>query len=106
MSKHFIEDYSAIHDHVETITDHELDMLILKVGALASIIQNKKINQTKLLLMAVEDEAFKKCFLSIVELDNFRQLVSCMIEKFPTICDSKSIYSALKRNDKARRKHI
>ena len=103
MTKIYTEEFDAVQDHVHTITDRELDMIILKMGALLSIIQNKKTNQAKMLIMLVKNERFRKCFLRIAELDSFEQLVRCLMEKYPTLCESKVVSGALKHVNKRRK---
>lgn len=106
MSKTYIEDFDVVQDHVHTITERELDMIILKMGSLLSILQNKKTNQAKMLITLVKDERFRNCFLEITELDNFQQLVRCLMEKYPTLCESKVVSGALKRDNKRRKKSL
>lgn len=106
MTRIYIEESDAVQDHVQTITDRELDMIILKMGSLLSILQNKKTNQAKMLITLVQNERFRKCFLHIAELDSFQHLVHCLMEKFPTLCESKVVSGALKRGNKYRKKLI
>jgi hypothetical protein len=106
MSDSYIEEYDMVQDHVQTITDRELDMIILKMGSLLSILQNKKTNQAKMLILLVQDERFKKCFMQIAEMDNFQHLVRCLMERYPTLCESKVVSGALKRDIKLRKKPL
>ena len=103
MTRIYIEENDAVQDHVQTITDRELDMIILKMGSLLSILQNKKTNQAKMLITLVQDERFRKCFLYIADLDSFQHLVHCLMEKYPTLCDSKVVSGALKRGNRSRK---
>jgi len=106
MTKIFTEEIDVVQDHVHTIVDRELDMIILKMGALLSILQNKKTNQAKMLIMLVKDERFRRCFLTIAELDSFEQLVRCLMDKYPTLCESKVVSGALKNANKYRKKSV
>lgn len=106
MTRIYTDDYDVVQDHVHTITDRELDMIILKMGSLLSILHNKKTNQAKMLITLVDDERFRKCFLSIADLDSFQQLVRSLMEKYPTLCESKVVSGALKRGNKRRKKLI
>lgn len=106
MTRIYIEEFDATQDHVHTITDRELDMIILKMGSLLSILQNKKINQAKLLIALVQNERFRKCFLKIADLDNFQRLVRSLMEKYPSLCESKVVSGALKRDNKYRKKLV
>ena len=106
MSRIYIDETDIVQDHVHTITDRELDMIILKMGSLLSILHNKKTNQAKMLIMLVTNEKFRRCFLSVAELDSFQHLVRCLMEKYPTLCESKVVSGALKRDNKRRKKLI
>ena len=100
MTRGYSEDFDVVQDHVHTISDKELDMIILKMGSLLSILQNKKTNQAKMLIMLVKNEKFRKCFLHIADLECFEQLVRALMEKYPTLCESKVVSGALKRSKK------
>ncbi|MDD4110008.1 MAG: hypothetical protein PHS54_00480 [Clostridia bacterium] len=106
MNDMYSEEYDMAQDHVQTITERELDMIILKMGSLLSIIQNKKTNQAKMLLFLVKNEKFRNCFLRIAELNSFQHLVRCLMEKYPTLCESKVVSGALKRDNKLRKKSL
>jgi len=80
---------------VEHITERELDEVILKMGSFLSILQNKKANQAKLLICTIQDPIFQKCFLSIADIDNLSFLIHNIIRKYPTLCKSKVVTSAL-----------
>jgi hypothetical protein len=106
MSKVHFDEFDIVQDHVQSITERELDMIILKMGSLLSILQNKKTNQAKMLIMLVKDERFRKCFLEIAELDSFQHLVRSLMEKYPTLCESRVVSGALKRDNKRRKKSV
>ncbi len=106
MSRTYLDETDIVQDHVHTITDRELDVIILKMGSLLSILHNKKTNQAKMLIMLVTNERFRKCFLHIAELDSFQHLVRCLMEKYPTLCESKVVSGALKRDNKRRKKLV
>ena len=107
MNAFYPDEVDMTQDHVQTITDRELELIILKMGSLLSILQNKKINQAKLLIALVLDERFRKCVMAIADIDNFQFLVQCLMEKYPTLCESKVVSGALKkRANKLRKKHL
>jgi hypothetical protein len=78
------------------MSENELDDIILKMGSFLSIISNKKINQAKLLIMTVKDKYFRQLFQEIAEIDNLQLLVRSIIDRYPTICRSKIVITALK----------
>ncbi|MFA5754334.1 MAG: hypothetical protein WC905_03230 [Patescibacteria group bacterium] len=106
MNRIHLEEFDMAQDHVHDITDRELDMIILKMGSLLSILQNKKTNQAKMLILLVNDKRFRKCFMKIAELDSFQYLVRHLMEKYPTLCESKVVSGALKRDNKFRKKNL
>lgn len=95
-----------VQDHVHTITDRELDMIFLKLGSLLSILQNKKTNQAKLLIALVKNKKIRDCFMKIADIDNFQYMVHCLMEKYPTICESKVVSSALKYGKRKKKTYI
>lgn len=103
---YFADEPDYVQDHVHSITDRELDLLILKIGSFVSIAYNKKINQAKLLILLVKNQAFRDDVLKILEVDNFQFLVQCLMEKYPTLCKSKIVIGALKRDYGLRKKDI
>jgi len=76
------------------ITNKELDLIILRMGAFLSIISNKKNNQAKLLITSVKDKYFKELFLKQASIDNVQLLVRCIIERYPTVCKSKVVINS------------
>lgn len=95
-----------VQDHVHTITERELDMIFLKLGSLLSILQNKKANQAKLLIALVKDKKIRKYFMKIADIDNFHYMVQCLMEKYPTLCESKVVSGALKHGNRKRKTYL
>ena len=87
---------------VQQITDDELDMLILRMGSFLSILNNKKVNQAKLLITIVNDEKFQECFLRLSELPQLQTIVELLINKYPTLCKSKVVHNAFTKKRKKR----
>jgi len=102
---HF-DDIDLAQNHTHTIADRELDEIILKMGSLLSILNNKKTNQAKLLIALVQDEEFRKWFLEISDIDSFQYLVRCLMDKYPTLCKSKVVSGALKNGNQSRKKSV
>jgi hypothetical protein len=98
-----LDDIDFAQDHTHTIADRELDEIILKMGSLLSILNNKKINQAKLLITLVQDDEFRYWFLKIADVDSFQYLVRCLMDKYPTLCKSKVVTGALKSGNKSRK---
>jgi hypothetical protein len=100
------DDIDIAQDHVYTITDRELDIIILKMGSLLSILNNKKTNHAKLLIALVQDDDFRKCFMEIADVDSFQFVVRSLMEKYPSLCKSKVVSGALKSGNTNRKKFV
>lgn len=100
------EEFDITQDHTHTIIDRELDMIILKMGSLLSILQNKKTNHAKMFIMLVKNQKFRNCFLKISGLESFQHLVHCLMEKYPTLCESKVVLGALKHDNRRAKKFV
>lgn len=103
MSDTFAENTDLVQDHVQSITDRELDLIILKMGSLLSIINNKKTNHAKLLIALVQCEKFRNIFMKVSDIDNFQLVVTTLMEKYPSLCESKVVSGALKSDNKRRK---
>jgi len=88
-----------------TITDKELDLVLLRIGSFLSIINNKKINQAKLLVTIINDIKFQQIILKLTEFDNLKSLVEIFIEKYPSLCKSKVVYTGVKQKIRKSKKH-
>lgn len=88
---------------INQIAERELNLTILKMGSFLSIVNNKKVNQAKLLIKLLEDENYCECFFKLSDIDNLQELVECLIKKYPTLCKSKVIHKSLKRKKKSGR---
>jgi hypothetical protein len=78
------------------IKEKEFDQDLLKFGALISILQNKKVNQTTILLLLLENETYIKCFKLLSDVDNTYTLLYNIIIRYPILCKSKIINSKIK----------
>jgi len=93
-----IDNYTDItlkSNPVVCLTDHELDMIILRMGSFLSIISNKKSNQAKLVIATLNDEQFRDVFLSLADIDNLQLLIKCILVRYPTVCKSKIILNSI-----------
>ncbi len=94
-----IIDQISNENPLNKIQDKELDVLILKLGSFLSILNNKKVNQAKLLVTIVKDKHFRDCVFKLTEIDNLRQIVEALIEKYPSLYKSKIISKSLKKKN-------
>ena len=99
--KNFIDNDTVISKINDTNPIHymnqkEFDAALLKFGALLSILRNKRINQTMLLQVLLEDEDFRESFKLISEIDNEHTLIKNLVLRFPILCKSKIIKNKIK----------
>jgi len=89
-----------------SINEKEFNESLLKFGSFLSILKNKRINQTMLLLFVLENEDYRNCFKNISEIDNIQILLYNLIIRFPILCKSKIIKNKVKElfDDKRKRK--
>lgn len=80
------------------LEDLEADEAILQLGALASIIQNKRINPAKLIVAIVNDQEFAAVAQHILSTDNVQETVKLIATRFPSVATSKIVITRKKSN--------
>lgn len=94
-------------DPIHKINEKEFNQSLLKFGAFISIIKNKRINQTMLLIEIIENEAARNIFMDISDIDNLHYLIYNLVIRFPILCKSKVIKNKLKElNNDSKRKRL
>lgn len=74
---------------------------LLKFGALISIIKNKKINQTSLTALLLDDRKIRDIFEKLTEIDNFNIIIRKILRHYPNLSRSKIIKIKYKKYIKA-----
>jgi len=85
---------------INQIKEKEFNDNLLKFGSLVTILKNKRINQTMLLLLILEDSNYNNCFKQITEIDDDFTLISSLIIRFPILHKSKIIKTRLNKLNK------
>ena len=96
-------------DPIYHINEKEFDQSILMFGSLMSILKNKRINQTMLLIEILENKKSQKCFIMLSDIDNLYILLYNFIYRYPILCKSKIVKNKLKKSyerDKRRTKRL
>ena len=89
------------------LQEREFEETVLKMGSFLSIIQNKKINQAKLIITIIQNKIFGNCFLEISNVENAQSLIFNILKKYPTLYKSKIIYKTLvNKNANNRKRNI
>jgi len=92
---------------IHIINDKEFNISLLKYGSFLSMIKNKRINQTMLLVELLDREIFRDCFKEISGIDETKVLFYKIITKFPMLCKSKIIKTKIEEiNGNGSRKKI
>lgn len=86
------------------ILHHECDKYIILIGSLSSILKNKHINQTALLIHILDDEPTQELFLHITGIDTLQELLAIILNRYPQLCTSKTVSNFIRgKNDQRRR---
>ena len=95
-----------INDPIFQINEKEFNMSLLQFGSYISIIKNKRINQTMLLVMLLDSEDVRESFKMVSAIDNSPVLFYNLIKRFPVLCKSKIVKNKLNEiaNDKTRKR--
>jgi len=94
-------------DPIHLIKEKEFNEILLSFGSFISIIKNKRINQTMLLLEIIENKRVRTIFMKLTDIDNIQFLIYNLIIRFPILCKSKIIKNKLRDlNDDAARKRL
>jgi hypothetical protein len=91
------------------IEDNEFNISLLKYGSLVSILKNKRINQTMLMVELLSSNEHRDCFKHISGVDTTEMMLYNFIYRFPILCKSKIIrnkISEIHKRDKRKRKKI
>lgn len=83
-------------DPISLINNQEFDDILLKFGSFISILKNKKINQTMLLIEILENQVVQKCFKQLTDIDNLQTLTYNMFIRYPILCKSKIVRNKIK----------
>lgn len=82
-------------DPSDVMASAELDTIILQMGSLLSILQNKKTNVAKLLITSFIDTDFQTTFKQLSELSSSVEILKELVDRYPTVCKSKIVINAL-----------
>lgn len=93
------------NDPIHQIDEREFDENLIKFGSFISIVKNKRINHTMLLVFVLEDKLIRECFKQVMEIDNEYVLLQRLLDRFPILCKSKIVKHKLTElaRDKSRK---
>jgi hypothetical protein len=102
-----IEALVSQNNPVYQLEAKEFNNALIKFGSFVSIIMNKRLSQTFILLQLLENENLRKIFQEICEIDEFQTLLLNFLACYPSLCKSKIIKSKVNqlfKNQKPRSK--
>lgn len=76
---------------IHQIENKEFNLALIKFGSFISIVYNKRVSQTFVLLQLLEDENLRNIFKEICEIDEFQTLLLNFLTCYPSLCKSKII---------------
>ena len=90
------------------ITEYEFDMCLLKFGALITMLCNKKITQTNLLYLIIENDDFLDILKNISEIEDEKILLYNFIHRYPALSKSAAILKKATQisDDRKRKKYL
>ena len=111
-TEHFIKD--NIMDNINNanpicqINEKEFDSALLQFGSYISIVKNKRINQTMLLILLLDNKDVRDIFKYISGIENTQMLLYNLILRFPVLCRSKIIKNKIKEisHDRKRKRIV
>lgn len=84
-----------LNDPIHQIKNKEFNVSLLKFGSFVSVIMNKRLSQTFILIQLLENEELREIFKEICEIDNFQTLLLNFLECYPPLCKSKIVKSKI-----------
>ena len=85
------------NDPIHQIEAKEFNLNLIKFGSFVSIIQNKKLSQTFVLLQLFKDKQLREIFREMCEVDSFQKLLTQFLECYPVLAKSKIVKSEITR---------
>ena len=61
----------------------ECDKYIILIGSLSSMLKNKHINQTALLIFILDNKPVQKLFLELTGIDTLQESLSIILNRYP-----------------------
>lgn len=84
--------------------DGEFENQISALGSFLTVVKNKKINPTHMVLILFEDIEIRKFFIKLTGVDNFESLMYNILRKYPQLCKSKTVKTKILAYAKYHRK--
>ena len=79
------------NDPIHHIESKEFNLNLIRFGSFVSIIQNKKLSQTFVLLQLFKNKELREIFQQMCEVESFQKLLSQFLECYPVLAKSKIV---------------
>jgi hypothetical protein len=79
------------NDPIYQIENKEFNLALIKFGSFVSVIYNKRLSQTFILLQLLENEKLRNIFMEISEIPEFQILLLKFLDCYPALTKSKII---------------
>ena len=89
-----------------TIKEEEFDRALLKFGSFMSIVKNKRINQTMLLVELLDNEIHRDVFKALSGIEKTNVLFYNLVIRFPILCKSKIVKTKIEEINERKGKGI
>lgn len=114
MHEKTLQAVTEYNDPVHQIKNKEFNLALIKFGSFVSIIQNKRLSQTFILLQILENEQLRNIFKELCEIDEFQILLLNFLTCYPSLSKSKIIKSKVNQlfnhkkshNESSRKKRL
>ncbi len=114
-----IEALVSQNDPIFQLNNKEFNDALIKFGSFVSIIKNKRLSQTFILLQLLEDKDLRNIFHEICEIEEFQPMLMNFLVCYPSLSKSKIIKAKINQlfnktkpkkskdiNDKPRNKRL
>lgn len=73
------------------IIEQETDRYVLLIGSLITILQNKRVNHTNLIIYILDNKEIHDLLINIIGVDSLQQLLQIIFRRYPQLNSSKTI---------------
>jgi len=82
---------------IEQMYSKEFVSGLYKVGSLISMLEGKKINNTSLFSLLIENINYQKLFVEVTASENFKQAILSLLFLYPNLVKSKITKSVIRK---------
>ena len=99
-----LDTITSDHHPDSNMIQRDYDKYIILMGSLSSMMRNKHINQTALIIHLLDDKPIQTLFLKIIGVNTLQELVLILLHRYPRLCTSKTVSNYVRSNNDHRRR--